>query len=718
MAKTTIGDFRVGVRGDLRNAPALELMENCKSDRQGRLVPRNGSANRLVSAEESGLITVLQRCRTTYDLFMSVPSGRVFARVLAASSIRVKLDSGTTWGNVQSESVSPAANVAANRREDLFCKPVSIGDRLIFPMDSIPYWYDLVNTHLYRLGRAVPTTPTDALVAGGSLSNGSFYGYTYTYYSDGAGDSSKEVETAPSAVTTANPSGGNLTVRLTLTRTPDAQWNNVRIYRTTARTTDADAQSATRYLLTTQTHTPGTGTFTYDDTGAVSDATLQTNALESAVSDHTVLGTVADESYQFAAVYQGVLFLAKLPRTVVWCKNTTTAVYPDWYPAENAITKGDQDEVISGLEVSPYGDALYVFTNKRIWTIRGTNIHSNFNATESFDTMGCPFPRTIAMIERKFYFLGSDLGVWVFDGRETVKISQGVDHHLEHLNPAWREMPCAVGYENQYLLSYPSDTPLTTSSTTIGVTTPATNLLTATLESPYRLTDTGGTPWTLTNAKIGMWVVQVTNRDRTGLITAVGANYVDVEGYRTSDYQAGPAASKAYEIRYADRVLVFDATYPDKAYWHGPHKQNINAFSYWDTDGGQLYGARSDGGYVDQLDTGTTDLTLAGATQAITAIARTVLQDAPTKSAGQSLKTVKGMQVYMDADSETALTVRAYRNGADSATDTQSAWTPSATNLYEVLFGASGVEGCATWMGELEGATMGPIHRWEIETID
>jgi len=78
-----------------------------------------------------------------------------------------------------------------------------------------------------QLGITAPSVaPTEALIAGGSLVSGDQYEFSYGYEDSTLGTLSNE----GSAVVTATPSGGNLTVRVTVTGTTDPQVDTIIIY--------------------------------------------------------------------------------------------------------------------------------------------------------------------------------------------------------------------------------------------------------------------------------------------------------------------------------------------------------------------------------------------------------------------------------------------------------------------------------------------------------
>ena len=708
MAKISIKTFKGGVQGDGNYEGAtyaIDEMRNLKTDRMGRCVPRLGSANRLITSERSGLVTSLYRARrmdVDAPISTTSPINSLYWLELTSTALQVDVGNASAT-EIKNSSYSPTESIVPRWREHLFVRGAAFGNRLFLGINSAsgasrPIWIDVnapTVTKAYTVGHAVPTTPTDALVSGGSLSTGSWYGYVYTYYNPTYG-----IETAPSAVTTANPSGANLTVRLTMTQTVDTQFSQVRIYRTAAQTSSALAESATKSLLTATAMTNGTSTFTYDDDGTGTLGAAQ------ATSDHTVLSVDSDTVLQYLLAWKNILWGVVLPNTVVFSKRTGLTAYPDWFPADNTFRIGDTDDDITGMEVSPRGDGILFFTRKHIYLMTGDTLNA-IDLSTRYDEIGCPFPRTIANVNGRIFFLGGDNKVWVTDGGNPVPISRPVNNHLSHIQPSWALVPCATNYFNQYWLAFPSTTKVTTSGTGTTITTPATNLLTA--AAPHRITDAAA--WNLSAAKIGMWVNQVTVKRRIGIITGVSdaSDYIDIEDFRdlNSAGTATPAGSVAYEVFYNDRILLYDVEYNE---WQGPHRSmNVNAFSWWQNDSGELYGARSDAGYIDQLNTGTTDLNTAGTATNITALlgVRFVL---PEVSTGETNHTINDFNVYQDSPTE--MTTAAYKNDASTATETTAAFTPTDSNHGA---GFSAVNSAQNVKIELTGTSIGNIHLVELD---
>lgn len=710
--KVEFRNFRMGVRASEYNTQAAELMENCKSDRQGRLVPRLGSTTLLAASEspQTGLFRV-KRVTDAAPISTTSPLNILYMMQLSGSGsglLDVYNSSAGSVSSVNNFSYEPAEEYVPRWREHLYVRSAQIGNRLFLGINSAsggsnPTWVDINipgSTPGYTVGHAVPTTPTDALVTGGSLTSGSWYGYVYTYYNP-----TYPIETAPSAVTTANPSGTDLKVRLTMTRTVDEQFSQVRIYRTSAQTTEALASSATKSLLATAAMTNGTSTFTADDDGTATLGAAQ------ATSDHTKLSVDSDTVLQFLCSYKGILWGAILPRKIVFSKRTSLTSYPDWFPADNTFELPDNGEVITGLEPSPSGDGLMIFTTRRIYVMTG-DTSNTIDLSIRYNEMGCLYPRTIANVNGRLFFVGNDNRIWVTDGRNPVMISSDVNTHLSHLEPSWTLVPCAIAYFNQYWLSYPSTSKLTTSSASTTITTPATDLIKG--AAPHRITDASA--WTLSAVKIGMWVNQVTNKARIGVITAVtdASDRIDVEDFR--DLNAGgtitPAGSVAYEVFYNDRILIYDAEYD---YWQGPHTGlKFSAFSWWADDLGELIGGGSDRGVLSTLETGTTDQEhINGNTQNITVKWRCVLQDVPKATSGASLETVGTVRAYMD--SGTSLTCLSYKNQGTSAQETATAATPVDSTGW-TAGGFSNTVNCHSWMVEVQGTTMGNIGKIEVDT--
>lgn len=123
---------------------------------------------------------------------------------------------------------------------------------------------------------APTTTPTAPLAAGGSLTSGKYYAYRYVYassnypYVDNAVTGGGELwpRSNPSSVVVANPSGGNLTVTVTVTKTTRSDVNWIWVYRAGPYDTSAEATDAADYFYIGRVGNDNlTGTTTLTDSG-------------------------------------------------------------------------------------------------------------------------------------------------------------------------------------------------------------------------------------------------------------------------------------------------------------------------------------------------------------------------------------------------------------------------------------------------------------------
>lgn len=581
--------FRKGIENDYgwQSEPPMgaDRIVNMRVNNNGSLALRRGTTNPLVSAAESSQITTLIRANR-----VNAASQFQHFFIVEASTTPLKRLNSAAWTEVQNKSVNPDASFTFGSRDAMYPGWIVFNGRLFLGLNSATNrnsWIDLNATTplAYTLGHATPTTPTDALVTGGSLANGSWYGYVYTYYNP-----TYEIETAPSAVTTANPSGTDLTVRLTMTQTVDEQFTQVRIYRTSAQTSSALAESATKSLLTTQAMTNGTSTFTYDDDGT------GTLGAANATDDHDQ----QTSQLRFLTEYNNALWGVVAPRTVVFCKTTSTDVFPDWYPTENTIEVGQVGSEITGIAPDPSFGGLLVFMSNGVYRITGDNVQ-NYRVSRVEKSIGCPYPRTVTALPGRLRFLGTDGAIWETDGSTFVSVSRRIDRYFRGVSigtydfmvaPALAWIPCSAYFNNAYFVTTPAQQgnhDLTSASTT--VTTPGgTALFSGTTK--YRIVD--GTAIDLSKLKPGMWACVRDDPSRNGVIVAVtdGTDTVDVEDWRGTAPATGERFVFIEDMEQHVHELDWD-------YWRefrtlgSMRHMPPHAFSVWNgaTDNGEFYGA-------------------------------------------------------------------------------------------------------------------------------
>ena len=684
--------FSEGVQSDTgfsrAGVAASEELRNLTVDRQGRQSARAGSTRPLVTAEETGLFTNIFRISAQGTI--NTPRRVFFGLQFTAQKLR-------RWNGSTAYAALGSA-IASMVREEFYTAPVMFRDRLFMPRGGISagaIWIDVeaATPTWYTLGRAAPTAPTLAVNGNGAndLTANAWYSFSYTYYNSAYG-----IETAPTSKVAIQAVGATLTVRVTTTLANDAQWDQTRIYRSRAMNTQAAAESATHYLVGTFTHTAGAGTDNSDISGSNLDFVIGGGFTAYTLGDANETGDhdqMADDM-QFVAVYADRLWWAGgRDRNIRSSKKTTESVYPDWAPSEQEITLGATGEYITGLVPLPSGGGLYIFTERNITLLRGDNIPNTVDQSLKIEDVGCPFPRTIVVVGGVVMFVGTDNQVWELRGTEARPVSRGVNNYLTQLNPAWKWLPCAAQYKNQYWLSYPSGA-LTTSSTGTTVTSPGGGTLTSHIA--FNIAD--GAAWDLSAVKVGMWVFYNTNPERNAIISAVndGTDTLTTEDWRVNI----PADGYAYDVVANNRVLIYDATY---RYWTGPHRNyDVNGFSWWNGpyDNGELYAALSDGGFVDRLDTGTTDT----GSVAITSLWRSNWIDLG------KLSRVKGIQIATSAAS-VSLTGNLYRDQSSTAAATSANWRRVGTNIWRCGLFAR----CSQCLLELTGTSYPTVERVWIE---
>ena len=360
----------------------------------------------------------------------------------------------------------------------------------------------------------------------------------------------------------------------------------------------------TRTIATITTNTALTVTVAFsNNANDTSPDRIDTYELGGAqdTATHYPFGGATRAPASFLAFYNQMLWGVARPRSVWHSRVIAEAVYPDAFPLDHTFPVGEGDDEITGLVELPSGRQLAAFTQRYIQLIQGTD-RSNIDRSTRIAATGCPFPRSLAVVQDQVMFLGTDLQIWATDGQTTNPVSGPVNTFLSHIEPAWKWLPVATSYKNQYRLSFPSGTAVTTSSVNTTVAAGSTSIFSGTVVKK-KITDASA--WDLSAVKVGM-LAQIKSKPQNNAIVSQvddAANWIETEDWRSDP----PVSGDQIEIIANDRVLIFDRTY---GIWLKDHGPNVNCWSHWtgQKDRGELFAGLSSGGYVDQVvTTATTD---------------------------------------------------------------------------------------------------------------
>jgi len=678
-------------------------IQNLEIDRHGRLISRKGYKVLHTSAPGGGLVTNLYRgYYTQYTSTVKKDYTNVIVTIAATTALqRAHV---TEYLEILNYSKSPTASFKPKRIEDLFCGGLVFQNRFFIGFSSDeenPAWVDLNSTSTlrgYTLGRDAPTDPTLSLVVGGDLSTLSWYGFAYTFYNSDYG-----IETKPTSTIAIQTTASDKRVRITLTRDVDRQWDKFRIYRTTAQTTQAAAQSASIFFVGEVTHTPGTGTVTVDVDATTIGGVSYTLGAENDTDDHDRL----TRRWAFAKGYAGRIWAVILPRTIVFSKVTTTGMFPDWFPQENSIEIGSASDTITGLELIPGGGGLLVFTERRIFVLRGDSI-ANIDISSNLSAAGCAYPRTIVDMGDYIYYVGTDNQIWRTNGSTAEVISRPINNLISHLRQSWKYILCAVRYRNQYWLSFPSGTPVTESSanTTITSTSP---IIFSSLggAGTFKIKDNNG--WDLSKVKPGMFCFtsssSSTNPDNIGMVTSISDTTDEIVVEQIS---LNITSGIKYSIISNDTCLVFDSTF---GYWTRFSNINASSFMWWygfqgsdNVDGSEVYEfgglwfGKSDGGLY-KYNRGTSDN---GSAISCKYKTNWNMWDDETK--------ITGVRVIYEQGTATTTSVILYKNFS-STSDVSKSYLPVLNKDYRVGLWSRG----RAHQLEISGNALGKIQEIVVE---
>lgn len=693
MPRITLSNFRKGFVGNTgfeSSDAGGALLTNFVIDRDGRLVARNGTARPgtyTPTGAQGSLATSLHRLtvqnanvsaasRVTHTVF-SLVSATPVKFDTTPSAVQVKYSSGNVefYRRVFEDSYMPAVLFKGRAFFGGSDRTSQVGANSVTPVMA---WMDFSDTTgtTYTVGSDVPQISL-ADLAGGSLTVAKYYRVQATWY-----NSTYDIETNAVGATLLL-TGNDASIRVTITKTTNSQYDNVRLYISAAQDTEAAGDAAATYLYATVAHTPGTGTMTSDITAVSTSGTEPPD-------DHDCLESPFSAKIGncpvFLSAYNDVLWAGFWPNRVRFSKWTPTGIYPDAFPIENDFTVGSSGESITGMIASP-NNALLIFTPDAMYTVRGNSIN-NLDRGQVNRTIGCGYPRSLAIVGNLVYFLGSDNRVWATDGTQMTPMSERIDHRLSHIEESWRWLPCGIGYGKFYYLSFPSSTPVVSSSTGTTIASATTTLFDK--DSGHKVTD--GSAWDLSGVRAGMWLHKNGDPAMSGMIVNVSdaSDFVEVDGVRKT-FTTGK-----YDVVANQRTVVYDTQY---RYWTEFDK-GANCWAWFNNDQGELYGALGTSDFIDQWDTGTTDT----GSVAITATWRSgwIQIGNPQK--------IVAVRVYMESGTESSVTVNVYKDFLTTV-DSTATVTPSRETGFRIGVFSVG----HAHQIEVTGATIGKIERIEIE---
>lgn len=337
------------------------------------------------------------------------------------------------WGSVVSSGWSASNSVFFPYDRDI----VAIIDGATAPKKSVD------GATWTNFGIAPPlAAPATALVAGGSLVNGSTYEFSYTGRDDGLLVEGNESPTVQKATTP-----GNLTIRLTLTFHPDTQVDTLVIY---AR--DVTAGETVRRRVGTIAN-PGSGTTTFDVTANIWGSGTE------APTDHTVPPNLA-----FAVVWKNRWWArhATIKNRLQFTQIFEPQSWGDDFFIDIPFEEGDDITAIL-----PLGDTLLVFGQSKIFLVIGQTSLDFEVRPSAASQAGALGPAAVDTVEDGAIHAAA-AGIYLFNGATDRLLSFDVDGMT----------PSAVGWRSYITGASASDlakTPLAyyqaTKEVVIGVTT-------------------------------------------------------------------------------------------------------------------------------------------------------------------------------------------------------------------------------------------------------
>lgn len=250
-------------------------------------------------------------------------------------------------------------------------------------------------------GIAAPAAaPTSAALAGGSLAAGVNYEFSYSGRDDTLLHESNE-----SATVLRTPSGGNLSVRLTLPFHPDTQVDTLVVYGR-----DADNELVRRRIGTVAN--PGSGSVTFDVTSNTWGSAVE------APTDHTV-----PELLTYARVWKNRWWGvdAAVGNRLRFTQIFENQSWPATFYIDIPFEKGDDITAIL-----PLGDTLLVFGQSKLFLVIGqTSLDFEVRPSGASQAGALGFFAVDALEEGAIHAAAE--GIYLFDGATDRLLSYDID---------------------------------------------------------------------------------------------------------------------------------------------------------------------------------------------------------------------------------------------------------------------------------------------------
>jgi hypothetical protein len=255
-----------------------------------------------------------------------------------------------------------------------------------------------------QMGVTAPASaPTLSAVAGGSLIDGHTYEVSYGYQDDGLGHTSNESDTDTQAV-----SGGDLTVRVAVTASADAQVDKIVIYVRNVTAGETVRRRYAEYANTTTNRDITSNTWSTNEPAPTDHSVPVAGLVSAVVWKNRWWGWVGNRLY-FTQIFQ--------PQS-----------WPALFYIDIPFERGD-----SVAAVVAHGDTLIVFgeASKPFLIIGQTSL--DFEVRPALGaTAGAFGPRAVAVLENGVVHASAD-GVHIFDGAADRLLSYNID-------PGWRDL--------------------------------------------------------------------------------------------------------------------------------------------------------------------------------------------------------------------------------------------------------------------------------------
>lgn len=258
-----------------------------------------------------------------------------------------------------------------------------------------------------QMGITAPSVaPTATAVAGGTLTAGNTFEFSYSYRDDALAHESNESATVQQAT-----AGANQTIRVSVTASADPQVDTIYIYGR-----DVTAGETVRRFVGSRTNATGT----YD----VASKTWSATSAE-APTDHHVPPALA-----FGVLWKNRWWArdAAVTNRLRFTQIFQNQSWPSLYYIDIPFERGDE---ISALIA--YGDTLVVFgqSSKPFLVIGQTSLDFEVRPSAAAEA-GALGPRAVVLIENGIVHVTAE-GVYIFDGASDRLLSYDID-------PGWQDL--------------------------------------------------------------------------------------------------------------------------------------------------------------------------------------------------------------------------------------------------------------------------------------